>query len=138
MCDFCGHPGARATQGRGHLELDEDGLWVCSECRHSLHSRPVGPVDGGGELDPAVAALVGHSAGAICRTLNLPYEPPYESILDAASRIAYDEDRYMSAWTFITHWLDGTSVWQAPDRRARALVPPEGDIQIIPGERESS
>jgi len=102
-----------------------------------LHSRPIGPANEDGEMVEEIAALVGKSAGAICRTLNLPYEPPYASIIDAASRIAYDEDRYMSAWTLITQWLDGTSVWLSPGQSAKALVPPEGDIQIIPRETEN-
>jgi len=82
------------------------------------------------ELDEKLKALIGHSAGAICRTLDLPYEPPYQSIIDAASKIAYDEDRYMSAWSFVTQWLDGTTVWQSEDRSAKALVSTDGTIQI--------
>jgi hypothetical protein len=62
--------------------------------------------------------------------MNLAYEPPYHSIIDAASRIAYDEDRYMSAWLFVTQWMDGTTVWQTEDTSARALVSTEGNIQI--------
>ena len=74
--------------------------------------------------------MVGKSAGAICRTLNLPYVPPYRSVIDAASRIAYDEDRYMSAWLFVTQWMDGTTLWQPEDQSARALVYTEGHILI--------
>lgn len=135
VCDFCGRPGSGDRHGHDHLELDEDDLWVCAECRGRLRIGPVGPLDDGVELVEAIVGLVGQSAGAICRTLNLPYEPPFDSIIDAASRIAYDEDRYMSAWTFVTQWLDGTSVWLSPDRSAKALAPPEGDIQIISTER---
>ena len=111
--------------------MDEDGLWVCSECRARLVSQPTGyRADDASELDEKIRALVGKSAGAICRTMNLPYEPPYQSIIDAASTIAYDEDRYMSAWSFVTQWMDGTTVWQSPDRIAKALVSTDGNIQI--------
>ncbi len=60
----------------------------------------------------------------------LPYEPPYQSIIDAASKIAYDEDRYMSAWLFVTQWIDGTTIWQSEDQSSKALVSVDGDIQI--------
>jgi hypothetical protein len=111
--------------------MDEDGLWVCAECGARLVSRPTGCVnEDGSELDERLESLIGKSAGAICRTLDLPYEPPYESTIDAASRIAYDEDRYMSEWSFVTQWLDGTTVWESADRSARALVSPEGSIRI--------
>jgi hypothetical protein len=62
--------------------------------------------------------------------MNLAYVPPYRSIIDAASRIAYDEDRYMSAWLFVTQWMDGTTLWQTEDKSARALVSTDGNIQI--------
>ncbi len=124
FCDFCGEPREKRT-----LEIDEDGLWVCRECKDRLVSKPVGEIDDS-EMDEEIAALVGKSAGAICRTLELPYEPPYQSIIDAASKIAYDEDRYMSAWSFVARWVDGTTVWQAEDRSARALVFVDGNVQI--------
>jgi len=82
------------------------------------------------ELDDNIKALVGKSAGAICFTMNLPYEPPYQSIIDAASKVAYDEDRYMSAWSFVTQWMDGTTVWQSEDQSAVALVHADGNVQI--------
>ena len=110
--------------------MDEDGLWVCGECKHRLVSKPLGDLEDEDDLDDKVQALVGKSAGAICLTLALPYVPPYQAIIDAASKIAYDEDRYMSAWSFVTQWMDGTTVWQSEDRHARALVFPDGTIQI--------
>ena len=111
--------------------MDEDGLWICQECRARLTTKPVGSEDEkDGELDEKLTALVGKSAGAICLTLNLPYEFPYQSIIDAASKIAYDEDRYMSAWSFVSQWIDGTTVWQSEDQRARALVLPDGTVQV--------
>ena len=73
---------------------------------------------------------MGKSAGAICRTMNLPYEPPYQAVIDAASEIAYDRDRYMSAWSFVTQWLDGTTVWRAEDRGTIAMVAPDGSIRV--------
>ena len=135
VCDFCGRPGTvsqgQNLDGQHELELDQDGLWVCSECRARLTIEPTGYLDEDeGELDERLQALVGKSAGAICRTLNLPYVPPYRSIIDAASGIAYDEDRYMSAWLFVTQWMDGTTVWQAEDQSVRALVFADGNVQI--------
>jgi hypothetical protein len=109
------------------LELDEDELWVCYRCRGRLSLPPVGR---GEELIEGLEQLVGKSAGAICLTLNLPYAPPYQSVIDAASKIAYDEDRYMSTWSFVAQWLDGTTVWRAEDGSATALVGPDGSVRI--------
>ena len=109
------------------IALDEDGLWVCYNCRGKLTLPPVGET---GELPEGLEKLVGKSAGAICRTLNLPYEPPYRSVIDAASKIAYDEDRYLSAWSFQSQWLDGTTVWCAEDGSSIALVTPDGTISV--------
>jgi hypothetical protein len=112
--------------------MDEDGLWVCSECQARLISKPTESEDNeDSELDEKVQALVGKSAGAICRTLELQYVPPYQAIIDAASKIAYDEDRYMSSWLFVTQWMDGTTVWQSEDLSAKALVSPDGDTPVI-------
>jgi hypothetical protein len=135
ICDICGRPETKFQvqnlNGQPELEMDEDGLWICSECRAKLVSKPTGyRADDASELDERIRALVGKSAGAICHTTNLTYEPPYQSIIDAASTIAYDEDRYMSAWSFVTQWMDGTTVWQSPDRIAKALVSTDGNIQI--------
>ena len=135
VCDFCGRPETifldQNLNGQRELEMDEDGLWVCSECKARLISKSTGYVDeDDSELDEKIKALIGKSAGAICRTMDLPYVPPYQSIIDAASKIAYDEDRYMSAWLFVTQWMDGTTVWQSEDRRAKALVSTDGNIQV--------
>ncbi|MCU0486399.1 MAG: hypothetical protein MUC85_09870 [Anaerolineales bacterium] len=81
-------------------------------------------------LEERLKALVGKSAGAICLTLNLPYAPPYQSVIDAASKIAYDDDRCMSAWSFVTQWLDGTIVWRSEDGSATALVGPDGSVRV--------
>lgn len=134
VCDFCGRPGTKsqyqALGTRRLLEMDEDGLWVCSECKARLIGKPIGKLEDEFELDEEIKALIGKSAGTICLTMNLPYEPPYQSIIDAASKIAYDEDRFMSAWSFVTQWMDGTTVWQSEDLSARAFVSPDGNIEI--------
>jgi hypothetical protein len=130
-CDFCGRSerelSAGAPLGKPVLELDEDDLWVCYQCRKRLVLPPVGKSE---ELAEGLEALVGKSAGAICLTLNLPYAPPYQPVIDAASKIAYDEDRYMSTWSFVTQWLDGTTVWRSEDGSATALVTPDGTVRI--------
>ena len=133
FCDFCGRfehelPNSKDKK-QPKLTIDEDGLWACSDCRPKLHTDPVG--DGWEvELEDELMALIGKSAGAICRTLELPYEPPYEIVLDAASKIGYDEDHYMSAWTFVNQWLDGSTVWRSEDGRGMAIVKPDGGIQV--------
>jgi hypothetical protein len=130
-CDFCGRSeddvAAQVPYGSSVMEIDEDGLWVCSECRDKLVLPTVGELSEG--LSTELSGLVGESAGAICRTLNLPYEPPYRSIIDAASKIAYDEDRYMSAWSFVTQWADGTTIWRDEGEDSVAIVTPQGSVR---------
>ncbi len=130
-CDFCGRSEIeflhQILDGLSAIGLDEDGLWVCHECRNKLALPIVGEE---AEVQPELQALVGKSAGAICRTLNLPYEPPYQAVIEAASKIAYDEDRFMSAWSFVTQWLDGTTVWRSEDGAFKAFVDPGGTIII--------
>jgi hypothetical protein len=134
-CDFCGRSksqlSAQTPDGSPALALDQDGLWVCRSCRAKLVLPAVGEAPG--QLAAVLRPLVGETAGAICRTLDLPYEPPYRSVIDAASRIAYDEDRFMSTWSFVTQWLDGTTIWRAEDGAAVALVSPDGSVHIQPG-----
>jgi len=134
-CDFCGRSeielSAQSLDISPVMELDEDGLWVCHNCRAKLVLPTVGQE--AGDLVDELNVLVGESAGAICRTLNLPYEPPYQTIIDAASKIAYDEDRFMSAWSFVTQWLDGTTVWRAEDGESIAVVAPAALFACGPG-----
>ena len=57
-----------------------------------------------------------------------PFVPPYQTVIEAASNIAYDQDRYMSAWLFVTQWLDGTTVWRSSDGRETVHITPDGTI----------
>jgi hypothetical protein len=82
------------------------------------------------ELEEEIKALVGKSAGAICHTLNLPFEPPYQIVLNAASKIGYDEDHYMSGWLFVNQWMDGSTVWRSEDGRGMAIVKLDGRVQV--------
>ena len=129
-CDFCGRTEVDLLndhiQDDPAIELD-DGLWVCDDCKPRLTANAVVTDT---EEKHLVSSLVGKSAGAICRTMNLPYEPPYRSIIDAASRIAYDEDRFMSAWSFVTQWMDGTTIWRSEEGDSTAIVSPDGLIQV--------
>ena len=132
-CDFCGRleeaiPEPSIEEGK--LILDADNLWVCYECRSNLKTHPVGKPDSP-ELDASLLTLVGQSAGAICRTLDLPYQHPYTTVIDAASFIGYDQDLYMSEWLFLSQWLDGSTVWHNPDGTSKAILSLSGDLQIL-------
>ena len=130
---ICGHSEAPLRRenldNQPPLQVDEDGLWICSVCQERLTTRPVShdPIL---DLDERLQSLIGKSAGAICRTLELPFVPPYEVVIEAASKIAYDQDMYMSAWLFVTQWQDGSTVWRASDGHATALVTPDGVVNI--------
>jgi len=134
-CDVCGRSETdlllQTPDDLAPLTIDEDGLWMCRECRAGLLTEPVGDPPHA-KLPAELAALVGKSAGAICSVLNLPYAPPYRSVIDAAHKIAYDQDLYMSAWSFVTQWLDGTTVWWDENGGATALVTPDGSVRIEP------
>ena len=82
------------------------------------------------ELEEELAALIGKSAGTICRTLELPYAPPYEFVLDAATKIGYADEQPMSSWLFVNQWMDGSTVWRAEDGRGMAIVKEDGSIQV--------
>jgi hypothetical protein len=129
-CDICGRSedrlSARNANDSLDLELDEDGLWICRDCRARLVTSPVGQTVAA-DLSDEIRALVGESAGAICFTLNLPYEPPYRTIIDAASKVW---EMHMSSWSFVTQLSDGTTVFRAPDGDAIATVTRDGCVQI--------
>ena len=133
FCDFCGRfeyelPDP-ADSKQPKLTIDEDGLWACEDCSPRLKTTPVG--DGWEvELEDELIALIGQSAGAICRTLELPYGWPYEFILDAASVIGSSDEQPMSSWLFVNQWLDGSTVWRAQDGRGMAIIKPDGSIQV--------
>jgi len=137
-CDICDRSESeifsQATNGTPKLERDPDGLWVCSDCKPMLRTKPVKDEEDEDEdeLEDEVRSLVGRSAGAISSVLGLPYEPPFRAIIDAAMKIAYDEDRFMSSWSFVTRWLDGSTVWQAADSSERAIVTSDGAVMIQP------
>ena len=124
-CDICGRP-----VPVDELETDADALWICASCRPGLVTRPVA-AEAEAELNERLQQLVGKSAGAICHTLDLPFVPPYDTIITAAAKIAYDEDRYMSAWSFLTQWLDGTTVWLSANKHRKAIVTVNGQVQVI-------
>jgi hypothetical protein len=131
-CDFCGRSEdelPEAEDDANKLTLDSDSLWVCLKCKDKLVTRP-GEQQTPNDIDDALLPLIGQNAGAICRTLALPYEPPYKHVLNAASTIAYDEDYYMSTWTFVSQWLDGTTVWRCPDGTSQAFVSADGSLRI--------
>ena len=134
-CDICDRAEddllAQAPDGTPALEIDADGLWICFLCRDRLTLPPTSEATI--ERPEGVDALVGMSAGAICRTLDLPYVPPFQSIIDAASTIAYDEDLYMSAWSFAAQWPDGTTIWRAEDGASVAVVGPDGSVRVEAG-----
>jgi hypothetical protein len=132
FCDICGRSEGELIERSGgdpKLKIDADGLWVCGECQGRLSTPPVGE-EGDEILDEELTNLVGRSAGAICYTLDLPYEPPYQEIIDAASKIAYDEDRQMSSWSFRTQWLDGSTVWWDEEGGLKAIVGGDGSVHI--------
>jgi hypothetical protein len=133
VCDICGSSEAEVSRqtGQGTALRRDSGLWLCRDCRTRVAARAEvdAPVP---DPDEPLGRVIGKSAGAICRTLNLPYEPPYREVIDAASKIAYDQDRYMSAWICEALWLDGTTVWRAEDGTALALVYADGSVDIQP------
>jgi hypothetical protein len=133
FCDICGRTETQlpepVSDDAPKLQIDHDGLWVCHDCSAKLVTTPVSEVTGA-ELPEEIRALVGKSAGAICSTLNLPYEPPFRSVIEAAHKIAYDQDMYMSAWSFVTQWLDGTTVWRAEEASETAIVTVSGTVRI--------
>jgi len=134
VCDICGRSAAEISRRpmEGTALRIENGLRLCRDCSTRLATHQKDDALNK-EPDEQLALVIGKSAGAICLTMNLPYEPPYCAIIDAASKIAYDEDRYMSAWIFDSLWLDGTTVWHEEDGSAVALVYADGSVDIQRG-----
>ena len=132
-CDICGRAATDIPRPEENttpqVSVDADGLWICHLCQGQMKSVPIGISDNP-ELDDDLKPLVGKSAGAICRTLELPFRHPYQNLIEAASKIAYDKDRYMSAWLFADQWLDGTTLWRSADGKHTARVSPTGKIDI--------
>ncbi len=123
QCDICG-------QSKSDLKIDADSLWICPACQKQIKTKPVSLENSEFELADELKPLVSKSAGAICRTLEIPQAPPYDTVLKAATRIGYDQDRFMSAWLFVTQWQDGTTVWRASDGSATAQVSIDGTVSI--------
>jgi hypothetical protein len=132
-CDICGRSKTELpipfSIDTPQLTNDEDGLIICHLCKDQINPKSVNITENS-ESDEKLRPLVGKSAGAICRTLELPFVPPYKSVIEAASKIAYDQDLYMSAWLFVDQWMDGTCLWRSEDGKQTALVKPDGDVQI--------
>lgn len=132
-CDICGRSETTLRMAnlddKPPIQVDEDGLWICDACKKRSRTRHAA-LENAGDFDEALRSLIGKSAGAICRTLELPFAPPYEIVIDAASKIAYDQDMFMSAWLFVSKWQNGTTIWRASDGYAIALVTPDGIVNI--------
>jgi hypothetical protein len=133
QCDFCGLTQQTLPQGLPDesttLEMDAVGLWACQNCQSLIISNP-SEIEDEGYIDPLLPPLIGKNAGAICYTLNLPFRQPYIQIIEAVSIIGYDNDHYMSTWTFVTLLADGSTVWQSQDRTRKALVEESGNVRI--------
>jgi hypothetical protein len=74
--------------------------------------------------------LLGMSAGAVCRVLDDPAGSAVERIVEAAYEIAYEQDRYMSAWVLAGFSDGGGSTWRSPDGESIAEVGIDLRIEI--------
>ena len=119
-CDIC----EQTFLDPGLLEVDEDGLRICEDCRNRIKSGPVG--ESGEVLDENVRVLRGKNVGQIVLSLNLPYVDPYREIIDDAHTL---HDRLKSTWVFHAAWQDGSTVWRSPDGSRTAIVSRDGDIR---------
>jgi hypothetical protein len=135
VCDICDRPATEiplpASDSTPQFSIDADGLRICYLCKGQIKSSPLGK-EHNPDLDEDLKPLVDKSAGAICRTLELPFQPPFQSIIEAASKIAYDQDLYISAWLFADQWMDGTTVWHSADGKLTARVTTDGKVHIEP------
>ena len=120
QCDICG------DSKNGKLVRDQDGLWVCGDCEPRLVGSPIGEFEDA-NLSDEIKSLKGKSVGAICLTLNLPSVPPYQDIINHADEM---HNNLMSAWSFVTQWADGTTVWREEEGGGLALVTGDKEIHI--------
>ncbi len=129
-CDVCGRAegelAPEAADEAPALAIDADGLWLCRDCRARLVTAPVGGA-ADDEMPDELRALVGQQAGWITMTLNLPYEPPYRDLIDHARQM---QTEFRSPWAFVTQWLDGTTVWRAPDGAEIAFLSADGVLRV--------
>jgi hypothetical protein len=61
ICDICGRSASELPPQEGDtplLKMDEDGLWLCADCREIIKSEPLGE-GGGGEIDEELKPLIG-------------------------------------------------------------------------------
>lgn len=80
-----------------------------------------------GETD-LVDSLIGRPAGSISRVVDNPTDPILEAIVEAAHTIAYDEDRFMSAWTLTSVLEDGSTWWADPEGGKSCHVSVTGEV----------
>ena len=90
QCDICG--GTKI----GDMEIDQDVLWVCGDCQPGLVTSPIGELEDA-TLNDEITDLKGKNVGDICLVLNLPYEPPYQRIIDHTVEM---HNNCMSTWSF--------------------------------------
>lgn len=128
QCDICGRTEYDLGSDTGQkplLKSDTDGIIFCPECNAHSTTNPVEPE--ASMLPDELLRLVGKSAGAICYSLNLPYEEPYTVIIDSANEIAYEQNIFMSTWEFCDQHHSGITLWRAPDGRQLAVVTQRDD-----------
>jgi hypothetical protein len=77
-----------------------------------------------------IEAQIGRSAGHICFT-NFRHESYLTGCLDRAAQAVWESLR--STWTLVDIWNNGSTIWQSTNRDELALVTPEGDIDLQPG-----
>lgn len=124
--------------GRSELELSKlfpgapdsvlielEYVTICYECREKAKSDPVHDITE--DIPPEIRAMVGRSADEICLALNLPYEAPYQSIIDHASRM---QNEKMSSWSLFLIWRNGATIWRSPDGLSKAIVSRDGSVII--------
>jgi hypothetical protein len=74
-----------------------------------------------------IEAQIGRGAGNIAATNFLHHTWLTESLADAARAMQLS---LRSAWLLVEIWNNGATVWHSPAGDRRAIVTPEGDIQV--------